>query len=232
MPIRNHLFLFDVNNLKQQETFEYWYSKMSTDRKKKIDSYCFEKDKLLSLAAGILLYKSLEKIGIHKVNIDYTETGKAFLSDYTDIHFNLSHAGEIAVCAVSDEEVGVDIEEVRNFKKPVIKYICNDSELKYIESNYINIDLNPDETLTSLWTMKESLMKHVGKGLLISPKDISIDLENSKLTFCKGFDCSEAFFTRFDYKSYKICVCSRYEVFSSEIEEVRMEAEPSKSSQT
>ena len=45
-------------------------------------------------------------------DIEYVANGKPVYRN-SDIHFNLSHAGNYVVCAVSDKAVGVDIERQR-----------------------------------------------------------------------------------------------------------------------
>ena len=38
--------------------------------------------------------------------------GKAYISNHENIHFNLSHSGKMVLCAISDMEVGADIEYI------------------------------------------------------------------------------------------------------------------------
>ena len=38
--------------------------------------------------------------------------GKAYISNHENIHFNLSHSGKMVLCAISDREVGADIEYI------------------------------------------------------------------------------------------------------------------------
>ena len=56
-------------------------------------------------------------IDLTKQNFTYTEHGKPYLSDYSDVHFNISHSGEYVVCSVSDKPVGVDIQKISKYRE-------------------------------------------------------------------------------------------------------------------
>ena len=61
-----------------------------------------------------LLRESLARVyGLEEIPaMDRGSRGKPFFPDFPHIHFNLSHSGGLALCALSDGEVGVDIELV------------------------------------------------------------------------------------------------------------------------
>lgn len=68
-----------------------------------------------NILIGEILAKTVIKntfgIDIAKQNFTYTEHGKPYLPDYSDVHFNISHSEKYVVCAVSDKPVGVDIQK-------------------------------------------------------------------------------------------------------------------------
>ena len=68
------------------------YDLVSQNRKEKIDFYRFEKDKKLSAGAYLLLKKLLEEEDITKPAFKTEKYGKAYISNYDNIHFNLSHS--------------------------------------------------------------------------------------------------------------------------------------------
>ena len=43
--------------------------------------------------------------------------GKPELISHPDIHFNISHSEDIAACALSRQEIGVDIEKIQPFRE-------------------------------------------------------------------------------------------------------------------
>ena len=73
------------------------------------------------------------------------------------IEFNLSHSGNIAVCAVSGKPVGIDIEALREIRPDVAKRFASAEELEYIGSD--------PRRLFEIWTLKEAYFKCVGTGI-------------------------------------------------------------------
>lgn len=126
------IYLLDINIFNNKEIYDYWYKLMSDDRKKKIDKCIHEQDKRLSLGAGVLLYKGLKEYGIKDNELVYSTYGKPYVID-NRIYFNISHAYNYVVCAFSDKEVGIDIEEKRIFKQNIIHRIFNEKEINDIE---------------------------------------------------------------------------------------------------
>jgi 4'-phosphopantetheinyl transferase len=54
-------------------------------------------------------------LGIKKAEIDIkkNEYGKPFLQHYSGFQFNVSHAGELLVCASDKLRVGIDVEKIK-----------------------------------------------------------------------------------------------------------------------
>ena len=88
------------------------YNSLSDVRKSKVDSFRFMKDKKLSAGAFLLLKKLLFDEGILNPVFKVGKYGKAYISNCSDIHFNLSHSNKIVACTISDREVGVDVEYI------------------------------------------------------------------------------------------------------------------------
>lgn len=87
--------------------------------------------------------------------IEKTQSGKPFFPDCADIKFNLSHSGEYAAAAVSDREVGVDIERIR----PINPRIAE----RYLQGI---VRGSGDADIIEAWCRKESYGKFTGSGLL------------------------------------------------------------------
>ena len=88
------------------------YNLVSRNRQEKIDFYRFEKDKKLSAGAYLLLKKLLSDANIKSPVFKTGKYGKAYISNFENIYFNLSHSSKIVLCAISDKEVGVDVEYI------------------------------------------------------------------------------------------------------------------------
>lgn len=110
--------------------------------------------------SDIFIKKALKKVGYTDVEIKRTENGKP----YTDekIFFSLSHTENFIVCAVSDFEIGVDAEKIRNVNnlQKIAKKILKTEEI-----------MN-DVQFLKLWTEHESKVKFFGETLFTSPEKL------------------------------------------------------------
>ena len=46
------------------------------------------------------------------LKFEKNQYGKPYLSEHPDFYFNISHSGEYVLCAIDNNPIGVDIEEV------------------------------------------------------------------------------------------------------------------------
>lgn len=108
--------------------------------------------------------------------------GKPRLADHPSMHFSLSHSGGQAVLAVSDQrEIGIDIERVRPLEHL-------DLARRYFHPNEVAaIDgvRAPDAQLLAffrIWTLKEAVVKAIGKGLSIPLDTFDVSIATSPPT--------------------------------------------------
>lgn len=80
------VYKLNTKMLEDSENFCNFYEKLSAKRRQKIDGYRMEKDKLLSLGAGILIDKGLETFGLREANVRIAEGtyGKPYFPDYPE----------------------------------------------------------------------------------------------------------------------------------------------------
>lgn len=131
-----------------------------------------------------------------------TAKGKPYFPQYPDLHFSLSHSGEHSLCALSEKEVGCDIELVRARKEGFPAYALSGGELDWFESRGSRW-----EDFYTLWTLKEARSKCTGEGLVPPVRDIAVPLigpgETAELD---GFR-----FTALGGESWRGAVCERKE---------------------
>ena len=102
------------------------------------------------------LYLKKKYIGDHYIS----DKGKPLSKDK---YFNISHAYGYVLLAISDIDIGVDIEGNRKVEDELKRYIASDEEYDLM------VD---DQIFYKVWTSKESLLKCVGTGLVSNLKEI------------------------------------------------------------
>lgn len=120
------------------------------------------------------LKKMLAEANITNPVFKTEKYGKAYISNHENIHFNLSHSGKIVLCAISDREVGADVEII----DPEID--LNIARHYFYNSEYENImnAENRQEEFFKYWVLKESYMKYTGLGMNLKLDSFEIIIED------------------------------------------------------
>ena len=181
------------------------YPLLPQNRKEKVDYFRFIKDKKLSSGAYLLLEKLLSEEDIIKPIFKTEKYGKSYISNYENIHFNLSHSGSMVECSISDTEVGVDVE----YNDPTIdldiakNYFYNSEYDSIIKSD------NPSNEFFNYWVLKESYMKYTGLGFNLELDSFEIIIKDR---ISLKNDKNKLKFNLFDIEDYKLAICSKYDV--------------------
>ena len=160
---------------------------ISEQRREQALKFKYELGKRLCVLAYQLLKRGLAEVyGIRENPVfEYNEHGKPMIVGHPEIFFNLSHCKEAAICVVSDQPVGVDVESVRSFNESLVRYTMNEAEVEEIESS-------EDQAIAfiRLWTMKESALKLIGTGISNELKQV---LQQENLQFQTFVDTQRRF---------------------------------------
>ena len=138
-------------------------------RKKKVERYVFEKDRLLCLGAGLLCAHALRYEGVDDLTLAEGEFGKPHLAHVPDVHFNLSHSGHMVTCVVCGSPVGVDVEERHTADDDVMRMCFQSQEIRWILAQ-----ADKSKAFTRMWTRKESYLKLLGTGLSKEAKSCAV----------------------------------------------------------
>ena len=175
-----------------------WYQLLSPRRAEKVRKLIPKGKKAQSIGVELLLRNAVKdetgKDGI--VHWDTDANGKLFLTGYSNLHVNLSHSGDYAVCAISDKPVGIDIQHCKPYDG-MITHCMHKDEISYIETNK-----NPSDAFYEVWTKKESLFKACGKGIGAGLDTVSV-LKDTIIYDGKCYTFRE--YTMLD--NYKLFVC-------------------------
>lgn len=179
-------FLADISNI----DLEY-AQLLDKERRERVERYRLADDKRRCILAGLMTSHFIGNAEILK-----NEYGKPFLSDGR--FFNISHSGNYVLFALSDSEIGCDIEQFRYVNAARTgRTVFNEDEM-----NLLLADSDRLGAFFNLWTKKESLLKCVGEGFHRSAKSVDVcsDIfeEKGKSYFMKTWN----------FADYTVSVCS------------------------
>ncbi len=167
-------------NLLMREILPTYPSKFRAE----ILSYTNWSDAQKSLLGRLLLKNAMKLINepFREEDVVYNDFGKPIFKD-NNVEFNISHSGEIVVCAITRNcSIGVDIEKIRNVNISIFKAQMTKQELSSIAA--------AEEKLVAFfdyWTKKEAVVKAHGKGLSIPLKKFEVVNNRTKLEHTQYF---------------------------------------------
>lgn len=126
-----------------------------------------------SQARDLLALAAAEHWGLSPLpQIARREGGKPYFPKHEGRHFNLSHSGDRALCALDGAPVGVDIQLVKEWRPSLPRRVCSPDELAWLEERS-----NLWSAFALLWALKEARAKESGQGLTGGPiREIRIPL--------------------------------------------------------
>lgn len=179
----------EVYLLKLFEPSRDVYAKMldfvSEEKMEKIANIKNSENQLQTLLAEVLLRVILcTRFGFENTNITFERdsNGKPYLTN-KEVHFNISHSKDLVAVAVSRQNIGVDLEKIRDVNVKLIERYFTEKEKQYISINKINWQTRFFE----VWTKKEALLKMSGLGLRVKLDE----LETREFATVKTFNLDE-----------------------------------------
>nr|WP_179884222.1 4'-phosphopantetheinyl transferase superfamily protein [Bacillus toyonensis] len=155
------------------------------------------------------------KINNEEIKFIYHEYGKPFVENFSDFYFNVSHSGEWVACTTANFNVGIDIEKVSEIEAFKLAKEFFSAEEFYDISN-----MNSDEQINcfyDLWTLKESYIKTIGKGLYIPLNSFSIKKESRTVISYKNIP-KNFYFKQYNIDpNYKLSACATRNEFPQKI---------------
>ena len=150
-----------VSRLKT-ELFNLYLHQLPGNLQSKILKYRKWQDSQRSLLGKALLLKGLDYLSLSKYSLydlKFTKLERPYFDNFID--FNISHAGEYVICAISlTGKIGVDVEDIQDIS-------IEDFENNFSSKEWEDI-LKASNKLYSFyeyWTKKEAFLKAIGIGL-------------------------------------------------------------------
>ena len=201
------IYIADASALRGRELYARLYEQTDAARRRRIDRMRFSGDRRRALAAGALLRRALSEAGVDEEIFVYGPYGKPRLAGDPGVHFNLAHAGDRAMCVISEHRVGCDVERRGRRGAQV-------AERFFAPEEYERILAAPeserDALFTRFWALKESFLKATGLGLTLPLGAFAVDLDGDRITIRQDVDKNEYRFFELDpADEYQYAVCEQ-----------------------
>lgn len=182
---------------------------LTEERQNQVNRFKQLDDKKRCYCAGLLLY---DLFGEKAFNIKVDSFGKPYLPN-ENIYFNISHSGNYVVLVSDDNEIGIDIEEIREIPEGVANRCFTTDEINYLNANYSEVNFY------KIWTAKESILKAIGKGFSVNPNSFSVLPLKKDLHQING----ENYFLNWEkFENYIICCVSKNELSDDYFDEIKL----------
>lgn len=171
-------YKYDIRDLTDEEYNKY-FSFMSPEKQQRVNKFRFVDDKKRTVAGEMLARKAIaEWCSVDETAIVFykNEHDKPYLKDLPCC-FNISHSGNFVVCAISENEIGIDIEKIRPIDLKIAKRVFNEIELKLL---FTTPNENQQDIFFSLWTEKEAILKCIGTGFSDNTNYSKADFETTQ----------------------------------------------------
>lgn len=188
---------------------------LSEERIEKVKKYRMQDDQVRGILGEVLLkYILWEHYGTQyqKVFYQYNKYGKPSLADQEGIYFNISHSGNWVLCGVSVVPIGVDVEGGDLEVMSIAKRFFTREEYAYIQSQKPS---DQKDIFYKLWTLKESYVKCIGKGLQIPIDSFGFEVWKQPIEMFQNgiIDHNYIFWSRQLEDGYYTALCARKEGF-------------------
>lgn len=140
-------------------------------RRRRYERLRYAPARMESLVAGLLWRYVMEKQGMPPDEpVKFLQAGKPIFTERDDMYFSLSHSGQYAMCAVSDQLVGADVQKV----KPVHLSIAR--RLHFHERDWLAAWPPSEQTKAffRIWVRKEAWVKAVSEDKLLAIDQVDV----------------------------------------------------------
>lgn len=169
------IFYFNITPLRNKNIFAEKLKEVSFERLAKIERLKKQDDKFRCLGAGLLINYVKNRFGIDD-DIMIAKNGKPHFTTEKR-SFNISHSGNYVVIAVSDYNIGIDIQRMEKSNSLIAERNFCTSECAYINEND-NQEIKR-QRFHEIWTIKEAYLKNIGIGLRKPLNSFEIDLSGN-----------------------------------------------------
>lgn len=203
------IFAANIEENPDRMVYERMITRLPPEEQNRIGRFRLLNDRKRALLGAVLIRSLLcSRTGLKEEQLLLSRGayGKPFLKGAEDIHFNLAHSGKWVVCILGNSEAGIDVEKMEPIDIRLGKYFFSSLEYAALTELSRERQLN---RFYELWTLKESYMKAIGKGLAIPLDSFSVVLEKEEIRLEAAAGGSFSFKQYRIEKGYKLAACSK-----------------------
>ncbi len=166
--------VLDTKTNFSMEVFDYATRFISDNSRQRVSEYTDINAACRSVLGEIMVRKILcNKLQCRnrELMIKRNKWGKPMCATLGQPYFNVSHSDDFVIVGVSEVPVGVDVETIRPDNLKIAKRFFSQQEYLALLDQAEELRLN---FFHRIWTLKESLMKNLGKGLRIPLDSFSV----------------------------------------------------------
>ena len=156
------LYLTDASSL-DEAVFQRWLPRISPEKAARLVRMPREKAKPGMAGELLVRYGMWKTFGIPPKEL-VTEAdgqGKPQVVSHKGVHFNISHSGSLCLCAVGDNPLGVDLQQMRNarYEQLSSRIFSAEEQAAFLAAG------GTKEAFFTTWARKEAVSKLTGAGL-------------------------------------------------------------------
>lgn len=189
---------------------------ITVENNNRLDKFKFRADLLRTLFGELLVRYAVSEItdiDADKITIMRDSFNKPYFPDLP-LYFNISHSEDYVICALSSNKIGIDIEKITETDIKIAEKFFSRTEYNFL-SGLIQSDIK--QKFFELWTIKESYVKFIGKGMYIPFDSFNVNLNDGSP---KISDNTNIYFRQYEISGYKCTACSDVRDFPDSIKYV------------
>lgn len=158
-----HIYYTFIHEKRHSQLLKKFSMDFPENYQNKIKNFRRWQDAQLSILGTYLLKYGLKRIEkkFHPNELKFNSNSKPYL-EAANLEFNISHSGNIVVCAISDQfEIGIDIEILKDIDIADFK-----GQMTENEWNKVIYAKDVTSSFFDYWTQKEAVLKAHGSGII------------------------------------------------------------------
>lgn len=215
--------VINISEKLDAEKYTFLEQFVAMEKVARIQKFWHWEDRQRSLFGDLLIRKMIsEQTGRanDELSFETTDFGKPNLKGETGLYFNISHSGDWVACVIHTESIGIDVEIIQDIDLSISEMYFSPEE-----NNEIVRAEDSFERFFDYWTLKESFIKYIGKGLSQPLNSFTIHLGQEKITVESADElASDCTLKQYSLGyPYKMAVCAKTTHFPDNYEVCTME---------